>query len=152
VDGVEILPGRRPAVSLVLDSSAVLAWIYADETTEAVRQVFEMVAEDGALVPALWRLEVANSLTVAVRRSRIKAEFRNAALADLAVLDITTDPHTDAYGWTTTMHFADRFQLTVYDATYLELAHRRSLPLASLDDELRASGRALGIPLLGLAA
>jgi len=139
-------------VSLVLDSSAVLAWIYADETTEAVRQVFEMVAEDGALVPALWRLEVANSLTVAVRRSRIKAEFRNAALADLALLDITTDPHTDAYGWTTTMHFADRFQLTVYDATYLELAHRRSLPLASLDDELRASGRALGIPLLGLAA
>ena len=152
MDGVEILPGRRPAVSLVLDSSAVLAWIYADETTEAVRQVFEMVAEDGALVPALWRLEVANSLTVAVRRSRIKAEFRNAALADLALLDITTDPHTDAYGWTTTMHFADRFQLTVYDAAYLELAHRRSLPLASLDEELRASGRALGIPLLGLAA
>ena len=139
-------------MSLVLDSSAVLAWIYADETTEAVRQVFEMVAEDGALVPALWRLEVANSLTVAVRRSRIKAEFRNAALADLALLDITTDPHTDAYGWTTTMHFADRFQLTVYDAAYLELAHRRSLPLASLDQELRASGRALGIPLLGLAA
>jgi predicted nucleic acid-binding protein len=139
-------------VSLVLDSSAVLAWIYAGETTEAVRQVFEMVAEDGALVPALWRLEVANSLTVAVRRSRIKAEFRNAALADLALLDIATDPHTDAYGWTTTMHFADRFHLTVYDAAYLELAYRRSLPLASLDEDLRASGRALGIPLLGLAA
>jgi predicted nucleic acid-binding protein len=139
-------------VSLVIENSAVLAWIYADETTEAVRQVFEVVAEDGALVPALWRLEVANSLTVAVRRSRIKAEFRNAALADLALLDIRTDPHTDAYRWTTTMHFADRFKLTVYDAAYLELAHRRSLPLASLDEELRASGRALGIPLLGLAA
>src|SRR5260370_42474912 len=105
---MEILPGRRPAVSLVLDSSAALAWIYAEETTEAVRRILEIVAEDGALVLALWRLEVANSLTVAVRRGRIDAEFRNAALADLALLDITTDPHTGAYGWTTTLKRAAR--------------------------------------------
>jgi predicted nucleic acid-binding protein len=139
-------------VSLVLDSSAALAWIYPDEATDAVQQVFEMVAENGALVPALWRLEVANSLTVAVRRGRIAVEFRNAALADLALLDIATDPQTDAYAWTTTLNLADRFRLTLYDAAYLELAHRRSLPLASLDQELRAAGRALGIPLLGAAA
>ncbi len=138
-------------MSLVLDSSAALAWIYAEETTEAVRGIFEIVAEDGAFVPALWRLEVANSLTVAVRRGRIDAEFRNAALADLALLDIATDPHTDAYGWTTTLRLADRFRLTLYDAAYLELAHRRSLPLASLDEELRAAGRALDVPLLGIA-
>jgi predicted nucleic acid-binding protein len=139
-------------VSLVLDSSAALAWIYSDETTDAVQQVFDMVAEDGALVPALWRLDVANSLTVAVRRGRIDVEFRNAALADLALLDITTDPQTEAYGWTTTLHLADRFRLTLYDAAYLELAHRRSLPLASLDEDLRVAGRALGVPLLGAAA
>ena len=138
-------------MSLVLDSSAALAWIYAEETTDAVRRVFEIVAEDGAFVPALWRLEVANSLTVAVRRRRIDVEFRNAALADLALLDIATDPHTDAHGWTTILHLADRFRLTLYDAAYLELAHRRSLPLASLDEELRGAGRALGVPLLGAA-
>ena len=139
-------------MSLVLDSSAALAWIYADETTEAVQQVFEMVAENGALAPSLWRLEVANSLTVAVRRGRIDMPFRNAALADLALLDIAIDPHTDAHSWTTTLHLADRFRLTLYDAAYLELAHRRSLPLASLDEELRAAGRALGVALLGAAA
>ena len=137
---------------MVLDSSAALAWIYSDETTDAVRHVFEIVAEDGALVPALWRLEVANSLTVAVRRGRIDMPFRNAALADLALLDIAIDPHTDAHSWTTTLHLADRFRLTLYDAAYLELAHRRSLPLASLDEELRAAGRALGVALLGAAA
>jgi len=137
---------------VVLDSSAALAWIYSDETTDAVRHVFEIVAEDGALVPALWRLEVANSLTVAVRRGRIDMPFRNAALADLALLDIAIDPHTDAHSWTTTLHLADRFRLTLYDAAYLELAHRRSLPLASLDEELRAAGRALGVALLGAAA
>src|SRR5262249_29874297 len=120
---MEILPGPRPAVSLVLDSSATLAWIYAEETTDAVRRIFDIVAENGAHVPALWRLEVANSLTVGVRRGRIDVEFRNAALADLALLDITTDPHTDAYGWSATLHLADRFGLTLYDAAYLELAH-----------------------------
>ena len=139
-------------MSLVLDSSAALAWIYAEETTDAVRRVFEIVAEDGALVPALWRLEVANSLTVAVRRGRIDLEFRNAALTDLALLDIATDPYTDAYGWAATLHLADRFRLTLYDAAYLELAHRRSLPLASLDADLRAAGLTLGVPLLGAAA
>jgi predicted nucleic acid-binding protein len=139
-------------VSLVLDSSVALAWIYAEETTDAVSQIFESVAEDGAHAPAFWRLEVANSLTAAVRRGRIDVAFRNAALADLALLDITTDPHTDAYGWTTTLQLADRFRLTLYAAAYLELAHRSSLPLASLDEELRTAGRALGVPVFGTAA
>ncbi len=79
-------------MSLVLDSSATLAWIYSDETTEAIRLLFDSVADTGALVPALWRLEVANSLTVAVRRGRIDVEFRRAALDDLALLDITPTP------------------------------------------------------------
>src|SRR5208282_2088367 len=63
LDRVEGLPRRRPLVSLVLDSSATLAWIFGDETTEAIRELFDQVAESGAVVPALWRLEVANSLT-----------------------------------------------------------------------------------------
>ena len=64
-------------MSVVLDSSATLAWIYDDETTDAFRALFDQVADSGAFVPALWRLEVANSLTVAVRRKRIDADLRN---------------------------------------------------------------------------
>jgi predicted nucleic acid-binding protein len=136
-------------VSLVLDSSATLAWIYGDETTEAIRAVFEQVADGGAIVPALWRLEVANSLTVACRRGRIEAEFRRAALADLALLDITTDQHTDSRAWGETLSLADRFRLTLYDAAYLELAQRRALPLATLDQDLRAAAHAVGTTSLG---
>jgi predicted nucleic acid-binding protein len=133
----------------VLDSSATLAWIYSDETTEPIRRLFEAVADDGAVVPALWRLEVANSLTVAVRRGRIDANFRRAALTDLALLDITTDHHTDVHAWGETLNVADRFQLTVYDAAYLELAQRRALPLATLDSALGSAARALGLPVVG---
>jgi predicted nucleic acid-binding protein len=136
-------------MSLILDSSATLAWIYSDETTDAIRAVFDQVADFGAVVPALWRLEVANSLTVAVRRSRIDVEFRRAALADLALLDITTYQHTDRHAWAETSRLADRFRLTLYDAAYLELAQRRQLPLATLDQGLRAAAQAVGTKALG---
>lgn len=147
---MEDLSGRRPSVSLVLDSSATLAWIYSDETTDAIRAVFDQVAETGAVVPALWRLEVANSLTVAVRRSRIDADFRRAALADLALLNINTDPHTDSQAWAETLQLADRHRLTLYDAAYLEVAQRRKLALATLDQELLIAAQAAGVRTMGM--
>jgi predicted nucleic acid-binding protein len=137
-------------VSLVLDSSATLAWIYSDETTDPIRRLFDAVGDDGAFVPALWRLEIANSLTVAVRRGRIEANFRRAALTDLALLDIAIDDQTDVHAWGETLRVADFFQLTVYDAAYLELAQRRNLPLATLDGELRAAAKSLGLGLMGM--
>ena len=136
-------------MTFVLDSSATLAWIYSDETTAPIRHIFEAVADDGAIVPTLWRLEIANSLTVAMRRGRINANFRRAALADLALLDITTDEDTDTHAWGETLKLADRFRLTVYDAAYLELAHRRTLPVATLDTELAAAAKALDVQVLG---
>jgi predicted nucleic acid-binding protein len=146
---MEGFPRRRPPVSLILDSSATLAWIYGDETTAAIRGIFDAIADNGAVVPALWRLEVANSLTMAIRRRRIDPDFRRAALADLALLDITTDQQTDSYAWTDTLNLADNFRLTVYDAAYLELARRRILPLATLDQELRTAATAIGVTVLG---
>jgi predicted nucleic acid-binding protein len=136
-------------VSLVLDSSATLAWIYSGETTEQIRDLFDAVADRGAFVPSVWRLEVANSLTGAMRRGRIDAEFGRAALADLACLDINVDADTDSNAWAATLQLADRFAMTVYDAPYVELAGRRGLPLATLDEEMRAAGMALGLRLLG---
>ncbi|HEY6577753.1 MAG TPA: type II toxin-antitoxin system VapC family toxin [Rhizomicrobium sp.] len=135
-------------MSLVLDSSIALAWTFGDETTDAVRQIFEFVVDTGAVAPAHWRLEVANVLTMAMRKGRIGAEFRRAALVDLALLEIAVDPHTDSRAWSDTLNLADRFRLTVYDAAYLELAQRRRLPLATLDNELRAGATALGIELM----
>jgi predicted nucleic acid-binding protein len=137
-------------VSVVLDSSVTLAWLYSDELTDPVRQVFERVTASRAWVPSLWRLEVANSLHMAVRRRRIDAAFRDASLADLALLNIGTDPDTDAFAWSTTLQLAESHGLTVYDAAYLELAQRMALPLATLDEELRSAARALGVALLGL--
>jgi predicted nucleic acid-binding protein len=136
-------------VSLVLDSSVTLAWYFEDERTPGTAAVLTQVEEDGASVPTLWRLEVANGFQMALRRGRIDATYRDASIADLTLLRITIDQDTDAYAWTTTLRLAERFLLTTYDAAYLELAQRLSLPLATLDRELRAAAAALGLALIG---
>ena len=137
-------------MSLVLDSSATLARLWEDETTEAVSRLFELIRDRGAWVPSLWRLEVANALEMDVRRGRHVAEFRDGALADLALLPIQIDPETDRHAWGATLRLAGRHRLTLYDAAYLELALRRQLPLATLDRQLRAAAENEGIGLLGM--
>ena len=138
-------------MSLVLDSSATLAWLYRDEVSDSIRKIFDLISTDGAWVPLLWRLEVANGLQIGIRRRRIDAGFRSAALADLSKYDITIDQETGSFAWTTTLQLADQFGLTLYDAAYLELAQRRHLPLATLDQPLRAAATAAGVALLGAA-
>ena len=98
----------------------------------------------------LWRLEIANALTIAVRRKRMSRNERAAALAKLSDLPIEIDTETLVHAWTSSLALADRFNLTLYDACYLELAQRRALPLATLDTDLRKAAKALDIPLLGV--
>jgi predicted nucleic acid-binding protein len=136
-------------VSLVLDSSATLAFLLPDERTAEAEQILDMVVNGGAWVPSLWRLEVGNSLTVAVKRSRIRMAYRDEALRNLTLLNIQTDPETDAMAWSATLGLADQFGLTLYDAAYLELSVRRNLPLATLDVELQMVGKKLGRKVIG---
>ena len=136
-------------MSFVLDSSVTLSWYFDDEATALTDALFDQVPDQGAVVPSLWRLEVANGFQMAVRRKRIDTAYRDASLKALETLPIEVDAETDTHAWRTTVQLADRFRLTVYDAVYLELAQRRAMPLATLDREVRAAARALGVALLG---
>lgn len=136
-------------MSLVLDSSITLAWLFEDERTPAADEVLQRVVENGAVAPSLWRLEVANGLQTAVRRGRIDPAFRDASIADLQALMVAVDPETHARAWADTLELAARHGLTLYDAAYLELARRRRLPLATPDRELRAAADVNGVELLG---
>ena len=137
-------------MSLVIDASLTVAWYFEDETTPATEAILDRVSEAGATVPTLWRLEVANAFQSAIRRKRITAPYRDRSLAELTQMPITIDADTNVYAWTTTLRLAERFALTIYNSAYLELAQRRSLPLATLDAVLREAAAALGVTLLGL--
>ena len=139
-------------MSLVIDASLTVSWYFEDETTPATEAILDRVADAGATVPTLWRLEVANAFQSAIRRKRITAPYRDQSLAELTQMPITIDTDTNVYAWTTTLRLAERFALTIYDLSYLELAQRRKLPLATLDTELREAAAALGITLLGWKA
>ena len=139
-------------MSLVIDASLTVSWYFEDETTPATEAILDRVADAGATVPTLWRLEVANAFQSAIRRKRITAPYRDQSLAELTQMPITIDTDTNVYAWTTTLRLAERFALTIYNSSYLELAQRRKLPLATLDTELREAAAALGITLLGWKA
>lgn len=137
-------------MSLVLDNSVTIAWVFPDETTDAIESVFFQIERQGAWVPTLWAFEVANVLQMAVRSQRYTALFRAQALAALEVLPIETEaPRTDRV-WRETVQLAERHSLTIYDAAYLELAMRRNIPLATLDTDLRTAAAREGVLLLGL--
>lgn len=136
-------------MSLVLDASSTLSWYFEDERTTAGEALMDRVAVDGAVVPSLWRYEIANAFLNAIRRNRIAAAYRDASLAELRYLPITVDRSGDEMTWTATLALADRFQLSIYDAAYLELAERRALPLATGDRALRAAAQTLELTVLG---
>jgi len=135
---------------LVLDSSITLARVYPDEWTPEILRVFDEEVVFGAWVPVLWKIELANVLSLAVRKGRISLADRDASVADLSFLPISIDSETGNMAWLETIELADRHQLTVYDATYLELALRLSMPLATLDRELRLAAQAESVQLLGM--
>lgn len=130
---------------LALDASVTLAWCFEDENSAEVQALMLRVAQAGACVPSLWRYEVANTLHLAVRRKRINQAQRDAAIVELAALDIQTDAESDAHIWSATLQLAARYDLTVYDASYLELAARRRLPLATCDAALIAAAKKAGV-------
>ncbi len=135
--------------AFVLDCSATLPWVFADEARTAADALLDQLVQgQRAWVPALWHLELGNVLLGAKRRNRIDQAGIEAFLSRLAVYDIAVDEQTMERAWQKTLDLALQNGLSTYDASYLELALRRGLPLATLDRPLIAAARASGVPVL----
>ena len=137
-------------MSLVIDASITLAWLFKDERTDKSRLVFDEVLAKGAVVPVLWRFEIANSLQMAVRRRRILPVDRDESLIDLAALRIEVDTEGMSKAWSASVQLAEKHGLTIYDAAYLELAQRRRLKIATMDNALFEAARSELLPAIGL--
>jgi predicted nucleic acid-binding protein len=133
--------------AFVLDNSVVVAWALAEETPGSER-VMDALADQEARVPGIWPLEFANALLVAERRKRL-TEADAVRLREMVLsLPITVVPDDPARVLSTVFALARQQDLSVYDATYLDLAMRDGVPLATLDDRLRDAARRCGVPLL----
>jgi len=131
----------------ILDNSVAMVWGFDDEADPYAESLLDLMPTARAYVPTLWPLEVANVLLVGERRKRITPADTAAFLALLGTFPITVDDETTVRAWSETLSLARAQGLSVYDAAYLELAMRRGLPLATLDDKLKAAAQAVGVSL-----
>ena len=137
------------SASFVLDCSIAMAWLFHDEATQKTSALLNRLAVETALVPAWWFIEVTNVLAMAERRGRITSAQSDAFIADLGKLAFERDDEAPGRAFTHLLPLCRTHRLTSYDAVYVDLAIRRRLPLATLDDDLRKTARKLGIGVLG---
>ena len=126
-------------MSFVLDSSVALAWVLPDEGNAYADALLERLIAEGAVVPPIWPLEIGNVLLVALRRGRIRQEEFEAMVERLRRLPIEVDIEATDHALAGVLVLAAQLGLTTYDAAYLDLAQRRTLPLATLDKRLRTA-------------
>lgn len=132
----------------VLDCSVTMAWAFDDEDAPRAAAVRDRLAEDLAIVPAVWALEVGNALLVAERRKRITRAASLRFVEILHLLPIDADA-TPALGeLQSLLSLAHQTGVSVYDAGYLDLAAAHGLPLATLDKALERAARRIGVALL----
>lgn len=127
----------------VVDASVAAAWLLPDEATDYTDATLAATADGEVWVPTLWLLEISNLLLSAQRRRRIDAAKRLELVAAAAALRLRID--REPVGLVELDALAAQHGLTAYDAAYLELALRRKLPLATLDEALLKAMRDSGV-------
>lgn len=135
-------------MSFVLDNSVTMRWFFGDgkplELAYATK-VLDAMQEAKARVPMTWGLEVANVIAKAEEKSLVTEARSGAFLEMLEDLEIEVDAATFAHALSDTLQLARRYKLSAYDASYLELALRLGLPLATLDEDLQKAAKKAGV-------
>ncbi|MFA5915638.1 MAG: type II toxin-antitoxin system VapC family toxin [Burkholderiales bacterium] len=135
-------------MAFVLDCSVALAWVLPDEGSAYADGLLDRLVAEGAVVPPVWPLEVGNVLLTALRQRRIRQNELEPIIERLARLPIEIDIGATDHALAAVLVLAGQHGLTTYDASYLDLAQRRKLPLATLDKQLRAACRAAKVEVL----
>ena len=133
--------------AFVIDASVAVTWLFEDETHAGAVALLAAVRDGNSVgfVTRHWHLEVRNALLIGERGGRITLEQIGASLALLNELPLHTDTEADL---DVALYLARRYDLTIYDAVYLELAVRRRLPLATFDRRLGSAASEAGLDTL----
>ncbi len=133
----------------VLDASTTLSWHFQDEMTDSTREIALSAYGGGVAVPQHWFLEVASALLRGERRQRTSGAATSAFLGRLQELEAEVHILSAHEVFSAVIPLARSHRLSVYDAAYLDLAHRLGLPLATRDGPLRAAALALAVDVMG---
>jgi predicted nucleic acid-binding protein len=134
----------------VIDASVMGPLMFEDEATDRIGILPEILERGECVVPAHWYFEVANQLLIGARRGRATANEAELILDAVAALPIKLDADPTQRSWTNTYGLAAKHQLSFYDAAYLELACRLSVPLLSFDKALIRAASKDSVQVLSL--
>ena len=132
---------------LVLDNSIVMSWCFQDEASKYADAVLDALETSEAIVPSIWPLEVANVLLVAERKRRLSRADTARFVSLIRSLPILVEDETPDRILGEILALAREYGLSSYDASYLDLAIRTSLPMATLDQDLRKAAKRCGVAL-----
>jgi predicted nucleic acid-binding protein len=132
--------------AFVADASISICWVHPSQSTPLTQTLLQEV-EGGAMivVPSLWFLETANALLVLERRKKLTGNERRAALSRINLLDPVVDAGAERRSSSSVSSLASAFQLSIYDALYLDVAKRWNIPLATLDSALQRAAKKSGV-------
>lgn len=121
-----------------VDSSVVLSWLFEDELSKSSSAILDSIIYESytCLAPYLIRFEVPNAVLMALKRKRISHEIAKKILVFFDILPIEIDTGSQLQTTKTIYSIAEKHGLTIYDASYLELAMRLQLNLATYDKDL----------------
>ncbi len=132
----------------VLDCSVAVSWCFEDEYSKHAEEILTLLSSMKAIVPSIWPLEVSNVLCMSERHKRINNEKCNKFLDILSSLPIELDMgHTSMFN-KRIISITNNQQISAHDASYIELALRYNIPLASFDKKLCVVAKSEGIKLL----
>jgi predicted nucleic acid-binding protein len=132
----------------VVDNSVVMSWCFEDEASAYSDRVLDRLGEHGVLVPGIWPLEVANVLLVAQRKKRLSKADATRFMMLLRSLPISVVQESTERVMGEILALAQSTDLSTYDASYLDLAMREGLPLATLDKAMRKAAKRSQVPLV----
>ncbi len=135
-------------MSFVLDNSVSMRWLFRDGKPldiDYANGVLEGMKDISAIVPVIWGLEVANVIARAEANNQMTQPHIQAFLELVGSINIAVDTDTFTYALSDTLQLARSYRLTAYDASYLELALRLNLPLATLDENLLKAAAEAGV-------
>jgi predicted nucleic acid-binding protein len=124
-------------MNFVLDCSVTMTWFFEDEIDVQGRALLDRATRGDAIVPAIWPGEVANAFLTAQRKRRMTHAKVDEDAELLSLLPIAVD--REAVALSDLIALGRRYELSSYDSSYLELALRRRLPLATRDRRLSAA-------------
>ena len=131
----------------IVDNSVVISWCFQDEMSEYADAVLDRLADAHALVPGIWPLEVTNVLLMAQKKKRLSRAGSARFLELLRSLPIVVEQEIPARVFAEIFALAEDTGLSTYDASYLDLAMREGLPLASLDKSLQKAAKNCRVPV-----